>query len=71
MNAIRFALTTLSLILLTAGYAASQWAFFWGDPASHSARMDQGPVRVLALVVLGAAIVFSFLPDRDSDRGAS
>lgn len=65
MNALRLALTSISLILLAVGYGASQWAFFWGDARAYAGRMDQPAVRWLGLGLLVVAIVFAFVPDRE------
>ncbi len=78
MNALRSALTALSLLLLALGYAASQWAFFSGEPsgrpdrlAAHAARMEMPAVRYLCLALLALAVVLALIPDRDEARGES
>ena len=67
MTRIRTLLTIVTALLLTLGYSASQLAWFAGpDAASEYARkIDQPPVRLLALVLLVAAVVLAFVPERE------
>lgn len=67
MNTLRLGLAILSLVLLAAGYAASQFAFqgFLGGPDGWAARLSQAPVAPFGLGLVAAAIVLALTADTD------
>lgn len=65
MRTLRIALGTLVCLLLCMGYAASQWAFFHGEAATYSARVDTPSIRLLALAILVTLIVLGMIPNKD------
>lgn len=69
MKTVRYALSVLTVLLLAAGYGASQFAFFGGETAAYAQRVDQPPVRMLSLILLLAAVALAFVRDEDVKRG--
>jgi len=67
MKRIRLLLAAISAVLLAAGYAASQLAYFQGTPDTYAAKVDQGPVIGLTLLLFLVAVVLGFLPDREDE----
>lgn len=67
MRSLRTALTVAALVLLSAGYAASQIAYFQGQFIEYAARVDSPPVRALSGLILLAAVVLAWIPDRDEE----
>lgn len=65
MKALRFALSAFVVVGLVAGYLASQVAYFRGQAPDYAARVDSPQVAMLALVLLGAAVVLSLVKDRE------
>ena len=65
MKTVRTALTAAALLLLCAGYAASQIALFEGRAADSAARVDVPPVWNLSGLFLVLAIVLAFIPERE------
>ena len=70
MRTLRTALTAAALCLLCAGYASSQIAYFQGTFADYAAKVDSAPIQRLALLFLIAAVVLTFIKDRDEYRRA-
>jgi hypothetical protein len=68
MKTLRTALTAAALLLLCAGYAASQIAYFQGRFAEYSAKVDTPSIQHLALAFLIAAIVLALVPDKENAR---
>jgi hypothetical protein len=68
MNFVRSAASILGLLLLSLGYAASQWAYLRGEAAEYAARVDQDSVKVLALVFLLTAVFFSRMKNLDPEE---
>lgn len=66
MKLARLIVGVLLAVLLTAGYAASQWMTLQGRAAEWAAKVDQPPIRLLALVLLLAATALAFVPDREA-----
>ena len=58
MKLIRTIVFTVSLVLLGAGYTASQIAYHGGSFQDYAARVDCTPVRVLAMLLLVCCVVF-------------
>lgn len=69
MKRIRLLLAAISILMLVAGYATSQYAYFNGTAPDYAAAVDRPPVVVVALLIFVAAVVLGFLPDRE-DRQA-
>lgn len=67
MRSLRTALTVAALVLLSAGYAASQIAYFQGRFIEYAARVDTPPVWALSGLLLLVAVVLTFVPDRDEE----
>lgn len=67
MTKARTFLAVLVLLLLTAGYAASQYAYFSGTIVDYSKRIDTPPISHLALVVFLAIVAFGFMREREAD----
>jgi len=61
MKLIRTIVFTVSLVLLGAGYAASQVAFGNGTFQDYAAKVDSAPVRLIALLLLALCLVFPFI----------
>lgn len=69
MSALRLSLSAALVLLLLAGYLTSQYAYFFMtpslNPSSYAARVDQAPVRYLALFLFLAALALSLIPARE------
>ncbi len=68
MTRIRLLLATIVSILLTAGYLASQLAFKNGSAAEYATKVDQAPVVLLSLGLFILAVIFLFLPDKETEN---
>ena len=68
MKTLRSALTAAALVLLCAGYAASQIAYFQVTFPEYTAKIDTPPIQHLAGVFLLAAIVLALIPDRSDEE---
>ncbi len=66
MKVLRLALSVVVITGLLVGYLSSQAAFFEKRTAEYAAKVDQPPIAMLALLVLVAAIVLSFVKDQES-----
>jgi uncharacterized protein HemY len=70
MNTLRIALSTITVVLLLAGYIASQFIYLsQGDVSAYAARVDQPPIRALAALLLIAAVVLSVV--REGNKNVS
>ena len=69
MKEIRTALGVCVIGGLACGYAASQVAYLQKAWAAYAQRVDCGPVRILALCALGAAVLCSFVRDDEAEAG--
>jgi len=58
-----------AIALLLGGFVASQLAALGGQAAEYAVKVDQAPIRMLALLILFGSIVLAFFPDRSSDSG--
>lgn len=67
MTNLRTALAALVVVLLVAGWGGAAFAAMGGTAADWATRVDAAPVRLLALVVLVAAVAFAFVPDRTEE----
>ena len=65
MKILRLALSGTSVVLLVAGYVASQVAAMNGTAPDYAQKVDQAPIRSLALIFLVAACVLALIPDRE------
>jgi hypothetical protein len=68
MKLARLIVATCAFLLLAGGYFASQSAFFSGTTKQYIEKLDKGPVAVLALVLLSAAVILAFIPDSEADE---
>ena len=68
MSLLRHSITVVALLALAAGYAASQYAFFTGRAPEYAQAVDRPIIKVLALLLLLAAIAFSFAPDKEEPK---
>lgn len=64
MSNLRTGLIALTTLLLGAGYAASQWAFFLGDAGDWAERVDTPPVKALAGALFVAALLLMVVRDK-------
>ena len=56
-------------LVVVGGYAASQWAFFRGDPAQYAKSVDAPPMWAISGLLLFGAIILGFLGgDRQGTR---
>ena len=73
MTNLRTALTALVVALLVFGWGGAAFAAMDAKPnaakewATRLDGPDAGPIRLLALVVLLAALVLAFVPDREPE----
>ncbi|MEZ0326873.1 MAG: hypothetical protein ACAH95_13315 [Fimbriimonas sp.] len=65
MSSLRRLLSYVVVALLTLGYLASQWAALNGTASDYAARVDIKEVKLLSLLLLIAALVLAFIPDRE------
>lgn len=68
MRTLRTALTAAALLLICAGYAASQITYFQGAFADYASRVDSAPIQRLAGVLLLLAIVLAFIREKPEER---
>jgi hypothetical protein len=66
MKLARTVLSAIALLLLGAGYVASQASVLTGSQLSYHAKVDQPPIRMLAMLLLVAAVVLAFIPEREA-----
>ena len=61
MNSVRFGLSVITILLLGAGYAVSQYEQLSenGNISAYVARVDAPPVRMAALLILVLAVGFA------------
>jgi hypothetical protein len=64
MKTLRLFLSGTTIFLLLAGYCASQVAAMNGTVADYAHKVDQAPIRGLALILLLAACVLALVPER-------
>lgn len=68
MKLVRMVVFGAAAFLLAGGYFASQAAFLNSSAAEYSKSVDSQPVRLLALLLLLACVVFAALPQRREDE---
>lgn len=66
MKTLRLAIATVTLVLMTAGYAASQYAYFNGTASAYASKVDVPAVSYLAFALFLAIVVLGFVPDRSA-----
>lgn len=64
MKTLRDAVSVIGLLLLAAGYAASQRAAFDGTIGEYSARVDEPAIQRLALVLFVVLLALAFVRER-------
>jgi hypothetical protein len=65
----RLALTMLAALLLAAGYARSQLAWFSGAAAGYARWIDQPPVQIAALALVVLATILALIPEPEEQTG--
>lgn len=68
MKTLRAVLGIVTVALLAAGYAASQYSLFNGSAAEYASRVDTPLVSKLALVLLIAIVVLGFIKEKAGDE---
>jgi hypothetical protein len=64
MNSVRFILSAAVIAVLGAGYLASQYFWFNGEPAKWTATIDTPPVVWAALLVFLGSIALAFVKEK-------
>ncbi|CAN5586664.1 hypothetical protein BH11ARM2_BH11ARM2_03950 [soil metagenome] len=67
MKTVRKAFSWVALALLGGGYLGAMVMALTGRAAEWAEKMDQPPIRFLALFLLVAAVVCAFVPDREAE----
>ena len=67
MKTLRLVLPVVILVLLAAGYLASQYFWFQGEPQKWTQIIDRPEIAWLALAILLGAIALSFIQDRSDE----
>lgn len=67
MRTVRRAFAWVALVLLGGGYLGAMVMALTGRAAEWAEKMDQPPIRLLALLIFLAAVVFAFLPEKEAD----
>jgi hypothetical protein len=70
MKLLRLVLSVVSALILGGGFLLSLSFALDGRASEYAARVDQPAIVQLSLLILVAAIVLAFIPDRD-DPGES
>jgi uncharacterized membrane protein YidH (DUF202 family) len=60
----------VSLVLLSLGYAASQWARLFGDFKDYAESVDVAPVKAASLVLLIACVILPFVNRRGEESNS-
>ncbi|RYG49545.1 hypothetical protein EON79_00950 [bacterium] len=63
----RKSLAWVSLVILGGGYLGAMAMSLTHRETEWAEKMDQTPIRLVALLLLLAAIVFAFIPDKEKD----
>lgn len=79
MKVLRLSLIALSVVLLGAGYFASQAAYLQGlgpvearnFASQYAIRVDQPTIAGLALALLVAAVALAAIPDKEEESSGS
>jgi len=68
MKKLRYGIGILTVLLLTLGYAASQRAYFTGEPDKWAKAVDIPPVAYGATLLLVVIVVLGFLKDHEANE---
>jgi len=68
MSSVRRLVAGVILTLLTAGYLASQYFYFYGDPVDYASRVDRSEVKWLSLLLFVAAVALWIAPAREREE---
>jgi hypothetical protein len=71
MKLARLVVVAVAALLCGGGFVASQLASLNGDSQNFATRMDEPPIRMLALLLLVAAVSLAFVKDSSGDSGGS
>lgn len=67
MKTLRFALSVFSIVALGVGYLASLVFSLTGRASEWATRIDNPTVSAFALLVLVAAVVLAFIPEKETE----
>ena len=65
MKLVRDSLSVVATLVLAGGYLASIQATGSGQTQEYITKLEAAPIRLLALLLLLAAVALSFVPDSD------
>jgi len=71
MKLARLVVVAVAALLCGGGFVASQLASLNQDAQNYATRMDQPPIRMLALLLLVAAVGLAFVKDTSAETDAS
>ncbi len=66
MKLLRNLVCLVAVLLMGGGFVASEFAALGGTAQDYAAKVDQPPIRLLALVVLVGAVALAFVRDTDT-----
>lgn len=64
LGLVRTIFVAAATLVVVGGYAASQWAFFRGDPAKYAKSVDSTPMWALSGLLVFGAIALGFVGNR-------
>lgn len=67
MKTLRFALSAFAIVALGGGYLASLVFSLTGRASEWAARVDNPTVSTVALLILVAALVLTFIPAKETE----
>ena len=68
MTKVRLLVAGVTMLLMTVGYLASQYAYLNGNAVAYAAKVDTPPIVLLSLVLFIAALVLFFIPDHEEPK---
>lgn len=68
MQTVRLICAVSSALLLAGGYFASLVFYFQGRSPQYTQQMDESPIKYVCLVLFAAAVVLSFIPDKEVEE---
>lgn len=67
MQTVRLICAVSSALLLASGYLASLVFYFQGRAPQYTQLMDESPIKYICLVLFLAAVILSFVPDKEAE----